>query len=138
MEKGVSLVFRASAKSVVLSVSLPNRPTRVSPKKDKPLLDGTIPLRVSLLGLNQIGGIVDSTVTQVAMGPNPVPPVKMPIPTQIVRLNWVVHLPQNGTIGFDPQPTKANQQTVHHGQDQLEAVAADPKISLGLRASREM
>ena len=20
------------------------------------------------------------------------------------RLNWVVHLPQNGTIGFDPQP----------------------------------
>ena len=29
-----------------------------------------------------------------------VPPVNIPIPTKI----WVVHLPQNGTIGFDPQP----------------------------------
>ena len=24
--------------------------------------------------------------------------------SHIDRLNWVVHLPQNGTIGFDPQP----------------------------------
>ena len=36
-------------------------------------------------------------VHHVAMGQNPVPPVNIPIPTKI-------HLPQNGTIGFDPQP----------------------------------
>ena len=34
-----------------------------------------------------------------AMGQKPVPPVNIPILTKIV-----VHLPQNGTIGFDPQP----------------------------------
>ena len=38
-----------------------------------------------------------------ATGQNPVPPVNIPIPTKI-GLKWVVHLPQNGTIGFDPQP----------------------------------
>ena len=39
----------------------------------------------------------------VAMGQNPVPPVNIPIPTKH-ELNWVVHLSQNGTVGFDPQP----------------------------------
>ena len=34
--------------------------------------------------------------TQMAMGQNPVAPQS--------RLKWVVHLPQNGTICFDPQP----------------------------------
>ena len=33
-----------------------------------------------------------------AMGQNPVPPVNIPLPTKI---GLVVHLPQNGTIGFD-------------------------------------
>ena len=37
---------------------------------------------------------------ELAMGQNPV----HPNPHQN-RLKWVVHLPQNGTIGFDPQPT---------------------------------
>ena len=36
------------------------------------------------------------------MGQKPV--VNIPIPTKIQVLKWVVHLPQNGTIGFDPQP----------------------------------
>ena len=36
------------------------------------------------------------------MGQKPVPPVNIPIPTN--RLKWVVHLPQNGTIVFDPEP----------------------------------
>ena len=33
-----------------------------------------------------------------------VPPSEHPNPHS-KRLKWVVHLPQNGTIGFDPQPT---------------------------------
>ena len=37
------------------------------------------------------------------MGQKPVPPVNIPIPTKN-RQKWVVPLPQNGTIGFDPQP----------------------------------
>ena len=37
-----------------------------------------------------------------AMGQKPVPPVNIPIPTKIEK--WVVHLPQTGTFGFDPQP----------------------------------
>ena len=28
----------------------------------------------------------------------------LPTMKQCNRLKWVVHLPQNGTIGFDPQP----------------------------------
>ena len=32
-----------------------------------------------------------------------VPPVNIPIPNKR-RLKWVVHLSQNGTIGFDPWP----------------------------------
>ena len=35
--------------------------------------------------------------TYLAMGQKPVPPVN-------IRQKWVVHLPRNGTIGFDPQP----------------------------------
>ena len=38
----------------------------------------------------------------VAMGQNPVPPVNISIPTKIDK--WLVHLPQNGTMGFDPPP----------------------------------
>ena len=38
-----------------------------------------------------------------ATGQKPVPPVNIPVPTKI---DWVVHLPQNGTIGFDPQPLR--------------------------------
>ena len=37
------------------------------------------------------------------MGQNLVPPVNIPNPHEN-RLIRVVHLPQNGTIGFDPQP----------------------------------
>ena len=39
-----------------------------------------------------------------AMVQNPVPPVNIPIQPLNQVLKWVVHLPQNGTIGFDPQP----------------------------------
>ena len=39
-----------------------------------------------------------------AMGQNPVPPVNIPIPSKIDYKKWVVHPPQNGSIGFDPQP----------------------------------
>ena len=34
----------------------------------------------------------------------------MNIPTHSNRLKWVVHLPQNGTIGFDPQPSLSRAQ----------------------------
>ena len=34
-----------------------------------------------------------------AMVRNPVPPVNIPIPAENF---WLVRLPQNGTIGFDP------------------------------------
>ena len=40
-----------------------------------------------------------------AMGQNPRPPVKIPIPTKV---KWVVHLLQNGTIGVDPWPFEDN------------------------------
>ena len=30
-------------------------------------------------------------------------------PTTKIVLKWVVHLPQNGTIGFDPQPSRLDQ-----------------------------
>ena len=40
---------------------------------------------------------------QLAMGQHPVPPVNIAIRKS--RLKWVVHLPQNGTIAFDPQPS---------------------------------
>ena len=47
-------------------------------------------------------------VSDMAMGqnPKPVPPVNIRFnpTTKIGSLKWVVHLPQNGTIGFDPQP----------------------------------
>ena len=39
-----------------------------------------------------------------AMGQNPVPPVNIPIPTKIGSKLGGAYLPQNGTIGFDPQP----------------------------------
>ena len=39
----------------------------------------------------------------VAMRQNPVPPVNIPIPAKIDQ-KIGGHLPQNGTIGFDPQP----------------------------------
>ena len=45
------------------------------------------------------------------MGQNPVFPVNIPIPTKN-RLEWVVHLPQNGTIVFDPQPCEPQLGTV--------------------------
>ena len=44
-----------------------------------------------------------TTSPHLAMGQHPVPPVNIPIPLKKV-LKWVVRLPQNGTIGFDPQP----------------------------------
>ena len=40
-----------------------------------------------------------SIAVHMAVGQNPVRPVNIPISTKVV-----VHLPQNGTIGFDPQP----------------------------------
>ena len=46
-------------------------------------------------------------VGKMAMGQNPNPtPSEHPNPHEN-RLKWVVHLPQNGTIGFDPQPNGA-------------------------------
>ena len=33
------------------------------------------------------------------------------------RLKWVVHLPQNGTIGFDPQPHQIENETHSLAQD---------------------
>ena len=46
-------------------------------------------------------------LTEMAMGQNPVPPVNIPIPTKTDK-NGVVHLSQNGTIGFEPWPNKEN------------------------------
>ena len=44
--------------------------------------------------------------TQMAMGQNPNrTPSEHPIQSPLKQvLKWVVHLPPNGTIGFDPQP----------------------------------
>ena len=46
--------------------------------------------------------IIHNRCYHMVMGQNPVPAVKLQIPTKI---DWVVHLAQNGTKnGFDPQP----------------------------------
>ena len=50
------------------------------------------------------------------MGQKPVPPVNIPIPTKKKkRIKWVVHLPQHGTIGFDPQPGVEQQKRTSSG-----------------------
>ena len=49
---------------------------------------------------------------KMAMGQNPnrLAPSEHPIQSNHYRLKWVVHLPQNGTICFDPQPNVGNLQ----------------------------
>ena len=48
----------------------------------------------------------DPVWIDLAMGQNPVPSSEHPNPHEN-RLKWVVHLFQNGTIGFEPWPFAA-------------------------------
>ena len=50
-----------------------------------------------------------------AIGQNPNrTPSEHPNPHQH-RLKWLVHLPQNGTISFDPQPYQPSRTVLNHG-----------------------
>ena len=50
----------------------------------------------------------NTTSIHLAMGEKPgYPPANIPIATKIGSKMGVEHLPQNGTIGFDPQPSEA-------------------------------
>ena len=60
---------------------------------------GTLPTNKEARKVPITGGPNICIYIYMGMGQNPVPPVNIP-----TRLRWVVHLPQNGTIGFDPQP----------------------------------
>ena len=73
------------------------------PSTVRPLPPSTV--RPGMVAAKFASDEIHGALTDLAMGQNPNrTPSEHPNPHSD-RLQWVVYLPQNGTIGFDPQPS---------------------------------